>query len=76
MTPLMSRKLELDCLSPTPILVPRKSESAGLFPSEKLQPVKRNTSMPLSKSGSPDLAAIKEVIQSDGETSSIKATSS
>ena len=77
MTPLMSRKLELSGESTTPILVPRKIDSNSLYPPENLQPVRRNTSVPLDRAGSnSDLAAIKEEIQTDGEASSILETSS
>ena len=76
MTPLMSRKLELNSLSPTPILVPRKNESNSLAPPEVLQPARHNTSVNQSRAGSPDLAAIREEIQSDGETSSMTESSS
>ena len=62
MTPLMSRKLELNSLSPTPILVPRKNEPNGLVPPEILQPSRHNTNVAQSRSGSPDLAAIREEI--------------
>ena len=77
MTPLMSRKLELSGESTTPILVPRKIDSNSLVPPENLLPARRNTSVALSRAGSsPDLAAIKEEIQSDGEGSSLLETSS